>query len=59
METVNNRDDKGFRKLLAWQRAHEMVLSVYKMTETFPKSEMFALTSQLKRAVVSIPANIA
>lgn len=59
METVNNRDDKGFRKLLVWQRAHEMVLSVYKMTETFPKSEMFALTSQLKRAVVSIPANIA
>lgn len=59
METVNNRDDKGFRKLLVWQRAHEMVLSVYKMTEKFPKSEMFALTSQLKRAVVSIPANIA
>lgn len=59
METTSNRDDKGFRKLLVWQRAHELVLSVYKMTEKFPKSEMFALTSQLKRAVVSIPANIA
>lgn len=59
MEMAGNRDDKGFRKLLVWQRAHEMVLSVYKMTEKFPKSEMFALTSQLRRAVVSIPANIA
>ena len=59
MEMASNRDDKGFRKLLVWQRAHEMVLSVYKMTEKFPKSEMFALTSQLRRAVVSIPANIA
>ncbi len=59
METTINRDEKGFRKLLVWQRAHEMVLSVYKMTEKFPKSEMFALTSQLRRAVVSIPANIA
>jgi len=59
METTSSRDDKGFRKLLVWQRTHEMVLSVYKMTEKFPKSEMFALTSQIKRAVVSIPANIA
>lgn len=59
METTSNRDDKGFRKLLVWQRAHELVLSVYKMAEKFPKSEMFSLTSQLKRAVVSIPANIA
>ncbi len=55
----NERDDKGFRKLLVWQRAHELVLSIYKMTEKFPKSEVFALTSQVRRAVVSIPANIA
>jgi|GEM_PF-2239597 len=59
MEITSNRDDKGFRKLLVWQRTHELVLSLYKMTEKFPKSEMFALTSQLRRAVVSIPANIA
>lgn len=59
MNTVNDRDNKGFRRLLVWQRAHELVLSVYKMTEKFPQSEMFALTSQLRRAVVSIPANIA
>lgn len=59
MNSINNRDDKGFRKLLVWQRAHELVLAVYKMTDKFPKSEIFALTSQLRRAVVSIPANIA
>jgi four helix bundle protein len=59
MNDFNNRDDKGFRKLLVWQRAHELVLAVYKMTDKFPKSEMFALTSQLRRAAVSIPANIA
>jgi four helix bundle protein len=59
MEMASNRDDKGFRKLLVWQRAHELVLAVYRMTEKFPKTEMFALTSQLRRAVVSIPANIA
>ncbi len=53
------RDDKGFRKLLVWQRAHELVLFVYKLTEKFTKTEIFGLTSQLKRAVVSIPANIA
>ncbi len=59
MEGKVERNDKGFRKLLVWQRAHELVLSVYKLTEKFPKSEMFALTSQVRRAVVSIPANIA
>lgn len=54
-----DRSDKGFRKLLVWQRAHGLVLFVYKLAEKFPKSEAFGLTSQLKRAVVSIPANIA
>lgn len=37
MNSINNRDDKGFRKLLVWQRAHELVLAVYKMTDKFPK----------------------
>jgi four helix bundle protein len=54
-----DRSDKGFRKLLVWQKAHGLVLSVYKMTDKFPKSEIFALTSQVRRAVVSIAANIA
>ena len=49
----------GFHKLLVWQRAHQLVLLVYKLTEAFPRSEMFGLTSQLRRAIVSVPANIA
>jgi four helix bundle protein len=50
---------KTFRDLVAWQRAHQFVLSVYRMTAGFPKYESFGLTSQLRRAAVSIPANIA
>ena len=51
--------EKGFRKLLVWQRVHQLVLLVYQVTEKFPKHEMFGLTSQLRRAAVSVPANIA
>lgn len=50
---------QDFRKLLVWQKAHRFVLSVYKCSERFPKSETFGLTSQLRRAAVSIPSNIA
>ncbi len=42
-----------------WKKAHEFVLDVYKATKRFPKEEMFGLTSQFRRAAVSIPANIA
>jgi len=49
---------KAFRKLLVWQRAHKLVLLIYKLTEPFPKQEMFGLTSQIRRAAVSVPANI-
>ncbi len=51
-------DLKGFRKLIVWQRAHQFVLEVYRAVSNFPKEETFGLTSQLKRAAVSIPANI-
>jgi four helix bundle protein len=54
-----SREGKGFRKLLVWQRAHELSLLVYQMTSDFPKPEQFGLTSQLRRAAVSVPANIA
>jgi four helix bundle protein len=50
---------KTFLDLVPWQRAHQFVLSVYRLTATFPKVEMFGLTSQLQRAAVSIAANIA
>jgi four helix bundle protein len=51
--------EKGFRKLIVWQRAHQWVLLIYKLTEKFPKHEMFGLTSQMRRAAASVAANMA
>jgi len=48
-----------FTKLLVWQRSHNLVLAVYNASVGFPKSELFGLTSQLRRAAVSVPTNIA
>jgi len=59
MAEKTDRTGKGFRKLIVWQKAHQLVLQVYKFTEKFPKHEMFGLTSQMRRAMVSVPANIA
>ena len=50
---------KDFRKLMVWQKAHELTLSVYQDTTSFPVDERFGLTSQLRRASASIAANIA
>jgi four helix bundle protein len=50
---------KSHRDLIAWQRAMELVVMVYKVTKTFPKEELYGLTNQTRRAAVSIPANIA
>ena len=50
---------KCFEQLIVWQRAHQFVLAVYRATEGFPRQEAYGLTSQLRRAAVSIPANIA
>ncbi len=50
---------KSFKELIVWQKAHLFVLAVYQMTKSFPKEELFGLTSQFRRAAVSIPANIA
>lgn len=50
---------KSFHELIVWQKAHCFVLSVYQYSDKFPKTEMYGLTSQLRRAAVSIPANIA
>lgn len=50
---------RDFTDLLVWQKAHEFVLEVYKITDKFPKEELYGLTSQLRRAAVSVPANIA
>lgn len=50
---------KGFRGLTVWQKAYELTLDIYKASKKFPKEEMYGLSSQLRRAAVSIPANIA
>lgn len=47
-----------FTELIVWQKAHKLVLAIYKLTEQFPTSEQFGLTSQLRRAAVSVTSNI-
>jgi four helix bundle protein len=50
---------KTFQDLLVWQKAHALVLGIYRLTAAFPKHETFGLCSQMQRAAVSVPANIA
>lgn len=50
---------KNYRELKIWQRSHALTLSLYHATKSFSKDEVFALTTQMRRACVSIPANIA
>lgn len=50
---------ESYRDLIVWQKSIELVVAVYKLTEKFPKTELYGLTSQIRRAAVSIPSNIA
>jgi four helix bundle protein len=50
---------KDFRDLKVWEKSHHLALLVYKHTQLFPRQEMFCRTSQMRRAAVSIPTNIA
>jgi four helix bundle protein len=50
---------RDFRQMKVWERAHLLTVDVYRITETFPRSEQFGMTSQLRRAAVSVPTNIA
>ncbi len=56
---MNREPARSFQDLIVWQKAHQFVLDTYNFSSNFPKSEMYGLTSQLRRAAVSIPANIA
>jgi four helix bundle protein len=49
----------SFEDVVVWQKAHQFVLVAYRLSRTFPRSETYGLTSQFRRAAVSIPANIA
>jgi four helix bundle protein len=50
---------KDFRQLKVWEKSHQLALAVYKSTKEFPKEELYGLTSQVRRASMSIPTNIA
>ena len=50
---------RTFRDLIVWQKAHQLVLGIYRYTRRFPKEEIYSLSSQFRRAAVSTPANIA
>ncbi len=50
---------KGYRDLIVWQRAIQLVKTIYVLSDEFPKAEMYGLVSQIRRAAVSVPSNIA
>lgn len=50
---------KTFQDLKVWQKAHQLVLEIYKITSSFPENEKYGLISQMRRAAVSVPANLA
>lgn len=47
-----------YKTLIVWQKANELALKVYALTETFPKKEIFGITSQIRRSALSVPTNI-
>lgn len=56
---MQNEPIKSYRDLIVWKKSMELVVVIYKLTEKFPKTEIYGLTSQMRRAAVSIPSNIA
>jgi len=50
---------QSFQDLIVWQKAHQFVLGIYGLTKSFPDTELYGLTSQLRRSAISVPANIA
>jgi four helix bundle protein len=59
MEGDERRGAKNYRELVAWQKAMDLVTMVYDVTQHWPKTEVYGLTNQIRRAAVSIPSNIA
>lgn len=58
-EICERNPARSFKELTVWQKAHQFVLAAYKFTRSFPEDEKYGLTSQLRRAAASVPANIA
>lgn len=59
MECIKASSVRSYRDLIVWQKAMTLAAAVYRSTESFPKSELYGLTAQLRRAAVSVPSNIA
>ncbi len=53
-----DKSNKGYHRLIVWQKAHQFAILVYNKTQQFPRNELYGLTSQLRRAALSVPANI-
>ena len=56
---MSGKDPKPHRNLVAWQKGMDLVMEVYKLTQNFPERELYGLSSQLRRAALSVPSNIA
>ncbi len=59
MTRINLMQTKTYKDLIVWQKAMDLAEQTYKLTKCFPKEELYGLTSQLRRAAVSVPSNIA
>jgi four helix bundle protein len=51
-------NNRSFKSLILWQKAHELVLEIYKLTSSLPKSEQFGIINQIQRSAISVPDNI-
>ena len=55
---IRDKKNKGYRKLKVWEKAHNFAVEIYKISKSFPREELYGLTSQIRRASFSIPINI-
>lgn len=59
MRKMEQKTPKNYKELIVWQRAMELIKAIYELTEDFPKTETYGITTQMRRAVISIASNIA
>ena len=55
---IRDKKNKGYRKLKVWEKAHNFAVEIYKISKSFPREELYGLTSQIRRASFSVPVNI-
>jgi len=56
---MENQSIQSYKDLIVWQKSMDLVVAIYELTDYFPKSEIYGLTSQMRRSAISIPSNIA